>query len=186
MLFVAVHRQNFQRIQILRHWMDLRETAFLPDLPQRHGQQIPVSVGVAAQPGPGVIELVIGHQDLASVRADHPGGGGKMGGGIGSGIQVLVAVKTAEQLFTVLFLLLIPRTVGDKLLAQKLHSDPSEKSVQRGVIRCRIRCFQSTKMFFYPGKATKLLLDLSYHILWKKKRTTTKKENKPDRYRYIL
>ena len=139
MLFMAVHRQDFQRIQVLGHGADLRETAFLPDLPQRHGQQIPVSVGVAAQPSPGVIEPVIGHQDLLPVRADHPGGSGKMGGGIGSGVQILVAVKTAEQFFPVPVLLLVPRAVGDELLTQKLHNDPSEKSVQRESIRCRIR-----------------------------------------------
>ena len=31
------------------------------------------------------------------------------------------------------------RAVGDELLTQKLHNDPSEKSVQRESIRCRIR-----------------------------------------------
>ena len=49
------------------------------------------------------------------------------------------AIKTAEQLFPVPFLLLVPRAVGDELLTQKLHNDPSEKSVQRESIRCRIR-----------------------------------------------
>ena len=62
-----------------------------------------------------------------------------MGGGIGSGVQILVAVKTAEQFFPVPFLLLVPRAVGDELLTQKLPNDPSEKSVQRESIRCRIR-----------------------------------------------
>ena len=60
-------------------------------------------------------------------------------GCIGSGVQILVAVKTAEQFFPVPFLLLVPRAVGDELLTQKLHNDPSEKSVQRESIRCRIR-----------------------------------------------
>lgn len=92
----------------------------------------------------------------------------------------------AEQFFPVPFLLLVPRAVGDELLTQKLHNDPSEKSVQRESIRCRDTVVAVDEIFLYPEKATKYFLGLSYHILWKKKRTTTKKEDRLDRFHHIL
>ena len=56
MLFVSVYRENFQGIDILRNWADVRQAAFLPYFPESHRQQIALSVRVTAQPSPGIIE----------------------------------------------------------------------------------------------------------------------------------
>ena len=49
-----------------------RESALLPDFPHGYRQQIPVPVRVAAQPGPGVVEVVVRHQHLSSGPGSPP------------------------------------------------------------------------------------------------------------------
>ena len=114
--FVAVHGENFQRQDIGRKDGDFRQTAFFQGLPLRNSQQVPLSVGVAAQPGPGVVELVKGHEDLLPVRADHPGGGGQMGGLIAAGVDIFTAPEPLEEQFFVIGFLFVERNIGIYLL----------------------------------------------------------------------
>ena len=57
---------------------DLRGNRLCPDpgffacLAQGDGEQILLPVGVPAEPGPGLVEIVIGHQDLRPVRIHDP------------------------------------------------------------------------------------------------------------------
>ena len=72
-----------------------RESALLPDFPHGYRQQIPVPVRVAAQPGPGVVEVVVRHQHLCPVRAHHPGGGRQVPGSVVPGVKRLAAAAAA-------------------------------------------------------------------------------------------
>ncbi|CAN3972838.1 hypothetical protein GOGPGP_GOGPGP_05215, partial [Dysosmobacter welbionis] len=81
-LLVAVHSEDFQRVNVGRYRTHRRESALLPDFPHGYRQQIPVPVRVAAQPGPGVVEVVVRHQHLCQVRAHHPGGGRQVPGSV--------------------------------------------------------------------------------------------------------
>ena len=116
MLFVSVYRENFQGIDILRNRADVRQAAFLPYFPESHCQQIALSVRVTAQPSPGIIEIVIGHEDLLPVRTDHPCRCGQVCGGVAPGVEVLAAFQPPEKLSAVCFLLLVPWAVLRQLL----------------------------------------------------------------------
>ena len=91
-LFVAVHRQDLQGIELRRDGRHGHKPALLPHLPQGNGEKIPLPVGVTAQPGPGVIEIVIGQEHLLPVRTHHPGRGGQVGGGVFPGVERLAAI----------------------------------------------------------------------------------------------
>ena len=80
--------------------------------PHRCRQEVLLSVGVAAQPGPGAIEVVIGHQDLLAVGADHPSGGGEVGVRIGSGVEFLAPAHPRQQYLPVCGFLFIPGLIG--------------------------------------------------------------------------
>ena len=55
-----------------------RIAGFFACLAQGDGEQILLPVGVPAEPGPGLVEIVIGHQHLRPVRVYDPAGGGKV------------------------------------------------------------------------------------------------------------
>ena len=75
---------------------------------------------MAAQPGPGVVEIMIRQEHLIAVGTDHPGRGCEVGGRIVPGIEILAAVHPPQQLFPVPGLLLVEGTVLLQLV-QKFH-----------------------------------------------------------------
>ena len=111
-LFVAVHRQNLQGKDVRGHRADLCEAALFLNFPDRCRQKVLLPVGVAAQPGPGAIEVVIGHQDLFAVRTDHPGGGGEVGVGIVPDVELLAPAHPRQQYLPVCGFLFIPGLIG--------------------------------------------------------------------------
>ena len=106
-LFVPVHGQNLQRKDLRREQAQRPHAAFLCHLFSRHGPQIPVPVGVAAQPRPGVVEIMVGHQHPAAVGADHPGRRGQVRGSVIPGHNVHPAAQPAEEQLTIALLLLV-------------------------------------------------------------------------------
>ena len=81
-LFMAVHRQHLHRKNIRSCQPYMLQTAFFMNLPQCHLSKITFSVCMAAQPGPGLIDVMIRHKHPRPIRCHHPGGSGQMRSGI--------------------------------------------------------------------------------------------------------
>ena len=89
--FMAVNGKRFQGENFGTHQRQVFQSAFFPGFPQGNLAKIPVTVGVAAHPGPGAVQIVVDQEHLLPVRTDHPGGSGQVGNRIVPGIQVLLA-----------------------------------------------------------------------------------------------
>ena len=89
--FMTVNGKGFQGENIRADQCQVLQSAFFPGFPQGNPTEVPVTVGVAAHPGPGAVQVVIDQKHLLPVRADHPGGSGQVGNRIVPGIQVLSA-----------------------------------------------------------------------------------------------
>ena len=79
LLFVAVHGENFQGGDAVSQGPDGAYAALLHGLLRGNGPEVGISVGMASQPGPGIVEIVVCHQNILSVRGHHPGRGRQMG-----------------------------------------------------------------------------------------------------------
>ena len=108
---VAVHRQNFQGKDILHQRLYLTQPGFLLRLFQRHAQKIRISVRVPAQPAPGIVNIMVGHQHFRPVRRADPGARRHMTEGILPAEYILFPSKRPENQFFVPLLHLIERLV---------------------------------------------------------------------------
>ena len=59
--------------------MHISDTGLLAAFPQRDGQQIALSVRMAARPGPHPVNIVVGHEHPGAVGIDHKAGAGQVG-----------------------------------------------------------------------------------------------------------
>ena len=76
---MAPHRQNVQGGDGGAQRPDVDRPRLLPGLPQSYRQQVRVAVGVAAGPGPHLVEVVVSHQYLGAVGVHHKAGAGEVG-----------------------------------------------------------------------------------------------------------
>ena len=118
---MAPHRQDVQGGDGGREGADVGDTGLLPGLPQGHGQQVAVPVGVAAGPGPHPVDIVVGHEHLGRVGVDHKAGAGDVGVLIAPGEHgVGVPVHILQDDTLVGLLLLVLRAVGPDVVC--VHS----------------------------------------------------------------
>ena len=76
--FVTAYGNDFQGKNFFRNRFNIGYSAFFLCFPLRNLKQIGFAVGVAAHPGPGIIDVVIDHQNLRSFRVKDPGGRSEM------------------------------------------------------------------------------------------------------------
>ena len=88
---MAVHCQNFQTENFPADQCGVGDTCLLPQFPQSHRAQILLPVGVTAQPGPGIVDVVVSHQSFCAFFVYHPCGCGKMRNHVGT-VQIIMAV----------------------------------------------------------------------------------------------
>ena len=76
--FMTAYGNDFQGKNFFRNRFNIGYSAFFLRFPLRDLKKIGFAVGMASHPGPGIIDVVIYHQNLRSFRIKHPGGGSEM------------------------------------------------------------------------------------------------------------
>lgn len=115
---MPVDGQYFQGEYVFTEGAYTADAAFFLYLTYSHGQQVFVSVRMSAQPGLGIVDVVVCHQDLCPGGISDPGGGGQMGYGIVSGKNVRTAAAQAQDLCSVFFFLFVEGYVFFNLFCQ--------------------------------------------------------------------
>ena len=108
---MSVHGQDFQRIDFLCNRTHLLKPAFLHHFPDSHLKEVPLTVRMASQPGPGMIDVMVCHQDLGPLTVNHPGRRSHMRHGIVPCKYIPFFPQAPEKDVPVPFLLFIKRTV---------------------------------------------------------------------------
>ena len=75
---MGVHTENFQGKDSLRQRRQLREPRFLAHLAGGNGPKIALAVGMSAEPGPGLVKVVVRHERPRPAAVDDPGRGGEV------------------------------------------------------------------------------------------------------------
>ena len=106
---MSIHRQRFQRknspLILVSHWK------FPPLLhfPDGNRQQICLPIRMSSQPGPGMIDVMVCHQDLGPLTVNHPGRRSHMRHGIVPCKYIPFFPQAPEKDVPVPFLLFIKR-----------------------------------------------------------------------------
>ena len=78
LFLMAIHSEDFQGKNVIGNQTDFLKTCLFTGLFFCYGSKIEVAVSMTTQPSPGIVQIVIGHQDFGPFRIDYPGGGGEM------------------------------------------------------------------------------------------------------------
>ena len=117
---MSVHGQDLERENILARRTGVLHTALLPHLTQRDREQVLLPVGVPAEPRPGIIDVVVGHQHAVMRFVRHPRRGRHVHPVILAREHICFLAQSTEQKRAVARFLLVVRLIPLQLL-QKTH-----------------------------------------------------------------
>ena len=104
---------------------DFGKPGLLPRLPQGHGQQVRLPVGVAAGPGPGPVDVVPDHQNPVPCGIHDPCGRREVGDGVLPGEGRFKVLQGIQQPLPVLRFPGVTGRIALDLPAKFLHNAPA-------------------------------------------------------------
>jgi len=114
---VPVDAQDFQRKKLLRYRLYLHDPRLFLRLPDGRGKEVIFSVHVAADPRPGMVDIMIDHQHFCPFAVDDPARSGEVGELILAPEQIGELIQIPKHQLTILFFLFIKRNVVRKHLS---------------------------------------------------------------------
>lgn len=120
-LLVPLHDEGLNREDLFADRSDVLNSGLLPHLTEGYGVKIGLAIRVSAGPGPGIINVVIGHQDLSALFIYHPGGCCHMAELVVTKKWGFCCSQEFQDVLLIPFLLLIVWAILSQLLQQLFH-----------------------------------------------------------------